>query len=146
MVYPRPRTTRRDQVNFKVRSVLNKTEHEGRSYSLVAPRRIHLRFLVARHDLVPWLQERIAEQKRIDATTSGAERALQDSTPLSPAPPSARDVQLLLPGDSKKGKAGPKQLFSERGLIRPHSQRTERLMIAQLSRSRSRSKKRCGLA
>jgi len=78
---------------------------------------------VTRHDLVPWLQERIAEQKRIDSVTSGAERLLQDGAPPSAAPPSARDVQLLLPGDLKKGKAGPKQMFSDRGLIRFHTRR-----------------------
>lgn len=33
MVYPRPRTTRRDQANFKIKSVLNKTEHEGESHA-----------------------------------------------------------------------------------------------------------------
>ena len=49
--------------------------------------------------------------------TSGAERSLQDSALPSTVPPGARDVQLLLPGDLKKGKAGPKQLFSQRGLI-----------------------------
>lgn len=76
---------------------------------------------MARHELVPWLQERIAEQKRIDAVTSGAERSLQDSTTIPPTPPqNARDVQLLLPGDLKKGKAGPKQMFSDRGLIRSY--------------------------
>ena len=75
-----------------------------------------LRVVVARHDLVPWLQERIAEQKRIDAATSGVDRPLQDHAQPSAALPSVRDVQLLLPGDSKKGKAGPKQMFSERGL------------------------------
>jgi len=77
---------------------------------------------VARHELVPWLQERIAEQQRIDGVTSGVERQPQDSALPSAAPSSARDVQLLLPGDLKKGKAGPKQMFSQRGLIRLHSQ------------------------
>lgn len=96
MVYPRPRTTRRDQAHFKIKSVLNKT------------------LAVARHDLVPWLQERIAEQKRIDVATSGVERPLQDSAQSSATPSHARGVQLLLPGDLKKGKAGPKQLFSDR--------------------------------
>lgn len=122
MVYPRPRTTRRDQANFKIKSVLNKTEHEGGLQSRIsAPCYICLRFQVARHDLVPWLQERIVEQKRVDAATSGVERPVQDSAQLSTVPPSARDVQLLLPGDLKKGKAGPKQRFSDRGLTSLHS-------------------------
>jgi translation initiation factor 2-alpha kinase 4 len=120
MVYPRPRT-RRDQASFKIKSVLNRTEHEGESYgriqSLVT---FAYLFPVARHELVPWLQERIAEQKRIDAVTSGAERSLQDSALPPTTTPSTRDVQLLLPGDLKKGKAGPKQRFSDRGSIRPH--------------------------
>lgn len=73
---------------------------------------------VARHELVSWLQEKIVEQKRIDAVTSGAERPPQDSALPPTVPSSARDVQILLPGDLKKGKAGPKQKFSERGLIR----------------------------
>lgn len=71
---------------------------------------------MARRDLVQWLQERISEQKRIDAATSGVEHPLQDSAHPSAIPPTARDVQLLLPGDSKKGKAGPKHMFSLRGL------------------------------
>ena len=79
---------------------------------------------MARHELVAWLQEKIAEQKRIDATTSGAEPPLQDSASPSAAPSGARDVQVLLPGDLKKGKgkAGPKQMFSARGPIRRYSQ------------------------
>ena len=85
---------------------------------------------VARHELVPWLQERIAEQKRIDSVTSGAERLLQDSAQPSAAPPSARDVQLLLPGDLKKGKAGPKHMFSDRGPSHFHCWRRYKLIVA----------------
>lgn len=81
---------------------------------------------MARHELVPWLQERIAEQKRIDAATSGVERSIQDSPLPSATLPSARDVQLLLPGDLKKGKAGPKQRFSNRGLIHSQDRRNTR--------------------
>ena len=120
MVYPRPRTTRRDQANFKIKSVLHKTEQEGESHIRSWFPVVLLMVSVARHELVPWLQERIAEQKRIDSVTSGAERPLQDSAPPSAVPPSVRDVQLLLPGDLKKGKAGPKQMFSDRGLTRIH--------------------------
>lgn len=36
MVYPRPRTTRRDQANFKIKSVLNKTEHEGKLHTIMS--------------------------------------------------------------------------------------------------------------
>lgn len=76
-------------------------------------------FIVARQDLVVWLQEKIAEQKRIDANTSGAERlVIEHSAPILPSNKdnvNARDVQLILPGDLKKGKGGPKQIFLDRG-------------------------------
>lgn len=85
---------------------------------------------MARHDLIPWLRERIAEQKKIDAATSGVERPLQDNAQSSAILPSARDVQLLLPGDLKKGKAGPKQLFSDRGLTSFIAGGANELMIA----------------
>lgn len=84
-------------------------------HEFTIPCRISLPLSVARHNLVPWLQERIAEQKRIDSATSGVERPLQDTAQPSTTSPHARDVQLLLPGDLKKGKAGPKQMFSDRG-------------------------------
>jgi eukaryotic translation initiation factor 2-alpha kinase 4 len=78
---------------------------------------------VARHDLVPWLQERIAEQKRIDVTTSGVEHLLQGdlSAQWAAAPSNAGDVQLLLPGYMKRARGGPGLLFSERGLDGPRS-------------------------
>lgn len=99
--------------------MLRGTEYEGQrlyleSYILL------ICFPVARQDLVVWLQDKIAEQKRIDANTSGAERLLiEHSAPLA-VPSSkdnvnARDVQLILPGDLKKGKGGPKQIFYDRG-------------------------------
>lgn len=81
---------------------------------------------MARHDLIPWLQERITEQKKIDAATSGVERPLQDSAQSSTILPNTRDVQLLLPGDLKKGKAGPKHLFSDRGLTSFHRRWSKR--------------------
>lgn len=92
---------------MKVSHLLN---YGSSSYLTITP--------VARHELVPWLQEKITEQKKIDAATSGAERPPQDITLPSTAPQSVRDVQVLLPGDLKKGKAGPKQMFSERGMVR----------------------------
>lgn len=75
---------------------------------------------VARQDLVSWLQEKISEQKRVDAHTSGAERLFIEhgapmSVPLSKDNSNVRDVQLILPGDLKKGRGGPKQIFADRG-------------------------------
>jgi hypothetical protein len=75
---------------------------------------------VARQDLVSWLQEKIFEQKRVDAHTSGAERFfVEHGAPISVSSgkdnSSVRDVQLILPGDLKKGRGGPKQIFADRG-------------------------------
>ncbi|KAJ7749951.1 hypothetical protein B0H16DRAFT_1675473 [Mycena metata] len=100
-VYPRPRTGRRDQLAFKVKSILKGTEYE-----------------LTRQELIGWLQQQIAEQKRIDASTSGAVR-FSDITPTMHPVPSkevgaASAVQLLLPVDAKKQRKQVKQLFMDR--------------------------------
>ncbi|KAJ6576175.1 hypothetical protein DFH09DRAFT_1454036, partial [Mycena vulgaris] len=100
-VYPRPRTGRRDQLAFKVKSILKGTEYE-----------------LTRQELVGWLQYQIAEQKRVDASTSGALR-FSDIGVTHPVPPSkeiaaASAVQLLLPVDIKKQRKQVKQLFMDR--------------------------------
>ncbi|KAJ7702683.1 kinase-like domain-containing protein [Mycena rosella] len=100
-VYPRPRTGRRDQLAFKVKSILKGTEYE-----------------LTRQELVGWLQHQIAEQKRVDASTSGALR-FSDVGVAHPVPPSkevatASAVQLLLPVDIKKQRKQVKQLFMDR--------------------------------
>jgi translation initiation factor 2-alpha kinase 4 len=66
---------------------------------------------------VPWLHGQIAEQKRIDATTSGI-TLNHDVTQSGPAVkdlPMSSDVQLLLPGDAKKQRKQTKQMFMDRG-------------------------------
>lgn len=76
--------------------------------------------LVSRPELVPWLQEQVAEQKRIDAETSGTgflsehSRGPARSKWSGPAP----EVQLLLPGDARKQRKQTKQIFLEKGKIR----------------------------
>jgi len=99
-VYPRPRTGRRDQLAFKVKSILKGTEYE-----------------LTRQELVSWLQQQIAEQKRIDASTCGAMR-FSDVGTTHPVPSkevvAASAVQLLLPVDAKKQRKQVKQLFMDR--------------------------------
>ncbi|KZT71101.1 Serine/threonine-protein kinase [Daedalea quercina L-15889] len=100
VVYPRPKTGRRaDQQAFKVKSVLRGSEHE-----------------VARHELVPFLQQHLLEQKKIDATISGVP-AVAENSPLTNGPkePTSRsDVQLVLPSDTKKRPKHTKQMFLDR--------------------------------
>ncbi|KAJ7760657.1 kinase-like domain-containing protein [Mycena maculata] len=99
-VYPRPRTGRRDQLAFKVKSILKGTEYE-----------------LTRQELVGWLQQQIAEQKRVDASTCGALRFsdIVVTNPLpSKEPAAASAVQLLLPVDIKKQRKQVKQLFMDR--------------------------------
>ncbi|OCH91731.1 Serine/threonine-protein kinase [Obba rivulosa] len=99
IVYPRARIARRDQPAFKVKSVLRGTEYE-----------------VSRQELVPFLQQQIAEQRRIDASISG----VSTITEGAPAPGAAKehslssDVVLQLPGDVKKLRKQTKQMFLDR--------------------------------
>ncbi|KAF8883813.1 hypothetical protein BD779DRAFT_1674349 [Infundibulicybe gibba] len=97
-VYPRPRTNRRDHAAFKVKSILKGTEYE-----------------LSRQELVGWLQQQIAEQKRVDAVTAGAPtldsaQSIASSKDI-PAPP---DIQLLLPVDAKKQRKQVKSIFLDR--------------------------------
>ncbi|TRM58463.1 hypothetical protein BD626DRAFT_573474 [Schizophyllum amplum] len=97
-VYPRPRGGKRDQLVLKVKSLLKGTEYE-----------------LSRSELVPWLQQQISEQKRIDLATSGAPMF---SDPTAPAAPKEstnhQDLQLLLPVDTKKQRKVVKQMFTDR--------------------------------
>ncbi|TFY77050.1 hypothetical protein EWM64_g6962 [Hericium alpestre] len=98
-VWPRPKPARRDQPAFRIKSILKGTEYD-----------------VSRQELVPWLQHQIAEQKRIDASTSGAP-ALSDAPQISSSSKDVAgnpDVQLLLPGDAKKHRKQTKQIFLDR--------------------------------
>jgi eukaryotic translation initiation factor 2-alpha kinase 4 len=74
---------------------------------------------VTRQELIGWLQHEITEQKRIDASTSGAPvfaNSLQSSFPAKDVSMPS-DVILLLPSDSKKQRKQVKQLFQDRGQI-----------------------------
>ncbi|KAF8124132.1 kinase-like domain-containing protein [Boletus edulis] len=101
-LYPRPRTARREQVAFKVKSILRGTEYE-----------------VTRQDLVSWLHQQIAEQKRIDSTTSGT-ISYPSAIPTSfgGKDSSGSDVQLLLPVDTKKQRRQVKQILLDRAYER----------------------------
>ncbi|KAH9487410.1 eIF-2-alpha kinase GCN2 [Psilocybe cubensis] len=96
-VYPRPRTGR-NLPAFKVKSILKGTEVD-----------------LSRQELVSWLQHQIADQKRVDAATSGA-TTLPESAPNLPVIKDTAvvpDVQLVLP-DPKKQRKQMKQLFLEK--------------------------------
>ncbi|KAI9457648.1 kinase-like domain-containing protein [Lactarius psammicola] len=97
-VCPRPRSVRRDQPAFRIKSILKGTEYD-----------------VSRPELVPWLQEQILEQKRIDAETSGTALLENSQGPIrsKPAGPMP-DVRLVLPGDSKKQRKQTKQIFLDK--------------------------------
>lgn len=73
---------------------------------------------VSRQELVPWLQNQIAEQKRIDIATSGAPVVSHSIHSIQHPPASGKDtsdLQLLLPTDAKKQRKQVKQLFLDRG-------------------------------
>ncbi|KAG2338792.1 hypothetical protein BDR05DRAFT_984599 [Suillus weaverae] len=101
-IYPRPRTVRREQAAFKVKSILKGTVYE-----------------VSRQDLVGWLQHQIAEQKRVDLATSGSSAYPDTLTvPVPPKDASAPEVQLILPVDAKKQKKHVKQILLDRAYER----------------------------
>ncbi|KAL1666492.1 hypothetical protein GGF50DRAFT_113198 [Schizophyllum commune] len=97
-VYPRPRGGKRDQLVLKVKSLLRGTEYE-----------------LSRSELVPWLQQQIAEQKRVDLATSGTPVLSDAQLPaVAKEPSTQQDLQLLLPVDTKKQRKHVKQLFTDR--------------------------------
>jgi len=97
-VYPRPRSVRRDQPAFRIKSILKGAEYD-----------------VSRPELVPWLQEQIVEQKRIDAETSGTTVLSHSQVPArSKSSDPMPDVQLILPGDARKQRKQTKQIFLEK--------------------------------
>ncbi|KXN81004.1 Serine/threonine-protein kinase gcn2 [Leucoagaricus sp. SymC.cos] len=99
-VYPRPKTARRDQAAFKVKSILKGTEYE-----------------LSRQELVGWLQQQIAEQKRADLATSAAPSiadTISGGMLQSRDVTMSQDVQLVLPIDAKKQRKQTKQLFLDR--------------------------------
>ncbi|EIW85919.1 hypothetical protein CONPUDRAFT_114006 [Coniophora puteana RWD-64-598 SS2] len=102
-VYLRPRAARREHATFKVKSILKGTEHE-----------------VSRQELVVWLQQELAEQKRIDSLTSGSSSSADGSYASSArdGPSQETDVQLLLPVDAKKQRKQVKQLLLDKAYER----------------------------
>jgi len=71
---------------------------------------------VSRQELVGWLQQQIAEQKRADLATSSAPIVAENIGVLPPKEVSiSPDVQLILPIDTKKQRKQVKQLFLDRG-------------------------------
>ena len=120
-VYPRPRAGRRDQPAFKVKSILKGTEYEC-TFKFSRPFPIFVQVpLVSRQELVPWLQNQIAEQKRIDIATSGVpvvSHSIHSIHNIQHPPAGGKDtldLQLLLPTDAKKQRKQVKQLFLDRG-------------------------------
>lgn len=78
-------------------------------------------FPVSRQDLVPWLQQQIAEQRKIDFAASGVDKELETSIVPSTSIASIHniisDVQVVLPGDGamKKQRRQTVKLFQDRG-------------------------------
>ncbi|CDO76045.1 hypothetical protein BN946_scf184959.g3 [Trametes cinnabarina] len=81
---------------YKVKSVLKGTETE-----------------VAPNELVSFLQQQIAEQKRIDATTSGAASTLENpqAQAVAEKPSITGDTLVVLPGDIKKQRKATKTVM-----------------------------------
>lgn len=77
---------------------------------------------VSRQELVGWPHNQIAEQKRLDAATSGAPMLIDGPHIPLPSKETAisSNIQLLLPVDAKKQRKQVKQLFYDRGKLPPH--------------------------
>lgn len=76
---------------------------------------------VSRQELVSHLHQQIAEQKRIDMSTSGTTIQSDVYMPQNVIPnkdvAGSADVQLVLPVDTKKQRKQVKQIFLDRGNI-----------------------------
>jgi translation initiation factor 2-alpha kinase 4 len=72
---------------------------------------------VSRQELVSWLQHQIAEQKRIDATTSGAPALNEPSLHVPVIKDTATNplVQVILTDPKKQRKSNTKSLFENKG-------------------------------
>ena len=76
---------------------------------------------MSRHELVPFLVQQIAEQKRIDASISGAPWVAETSQNTATAKENAdSNVQLILPQETKKQRRQTKQILMDRGIYRKH--------------------------
>ena len=73
---------------------------------------------MSRAELVPFLQQQIAEQRRIDMSIAGTPNIAEgpSTAVLGKETAGAPDVQLVLPGDAKKQRKFTKQMFLDRGL------------------------------
>ena len=74
---------------------------------------------VSKLELVSWLQHQIAEQKRIDATTSGAPGLSEPTVHVPAAKELATNplVQVVLPDPKKQRKSNTKSLFENKGAL-----------------------------
>ena len=77
-------------------------------------------------ELVSYLQQHIAEQKRYDVTLSGGQTSMENSQIQAvpkEAVPSAETI-VVLPNDLKKQRKGTKGLYSNKGMTNciPHWQ------------------------
>jgi translation initiation factor 2-alpha kinase 4 len=118
-VYPRPRTARRDQPAFKVKSILKGTEYEGKPWTHCNISSLFCGVSVSRQELVSHLHQQIAEQKRVDMSISGTSiqsdvHISQNVIPNKDVAGSS-DIQLVLPGDTKKQRKQVKQIFVDKG-------------------------------
>ena len=70
-------------------------------------------------ELVSYLQQHIAEQKRYDATLSGGQAA-PESSPIQPVvekPTPAADTLVVLPNDVKKARKSNKSFYGNKGSL-----------------------------
>ncbi|KZS96040.1 Serine/threonine-protein kinase [Sistotremastrum niveocremeum HHB9708] len=98
-VLPRPRVARMSLMGYKISNVLRRIDTE-----------------VSLQELIPWLQQHLAEQRRIDLTTAGTD--LGGPGPQLPAAPSKEsvllpDIQMLWPPDKKQLKQNKKILIDK---------------------------------
>lgn len=116
-VLPRPRPGRIFAA-FKVKSVLKGTEIERESANYRVGPKVDVALSVSFQELVPWLQHAIAEQKRLDAQTSGAPMITEHMPVPSGSSKdgfAAPDVHVVLP-DPKKQRKQTKQIVLDKGM------------------------------
>lgn len=70
---------------------------------------------MSRQELVPFLNEKIAEQKRLDASLSGSIAMTESQSVPAIKEPAGPEVQLVLQGDAKKQRKQTKQMYLDRG-------------------------------
>lgn len=71
---------------------------------------------MSKQELVPFLHQQIAEQKKFDASLSGAPNVTEGTQVLAaPKETASPEVQLILQGDAKKQRKQTKQMYMDRG-------------------------------